>query len=83
MLWIRYDKQIRILTGWADKKADLSLRKGEAVASLSIAKPDIDDYELYCFIGGKLVDSSKRLPRNLATEFDDLKTKLKEKGVID
>ena len=82
MLTVRYNKKTGLLTGW--KEGVKARSDAENVVTMDIAKPNSDDYENYCYIGGKLVASGKPLPiarRDPIAEIDELKARLDSLGV--
>ena len=81
MLKVRYNTETGLLSGWADSKAEaktLIAREGENVAILDSAKPDADDYEYFIYLEGQLFPSSKKMPRDLGAEIDELKARIEK-----
>ena len=88
MLEVFYNESTNVVTAWRSegRQGIRPLRDGEAKVMLDIKPPD-GTANNYIYDGAKLSlnpDYIKPEPaRNLATEFDELKGKLKDKGVID
>lgn len=80
-MFIRFNKETGLLTGWGDTKAELPLRKGESAAELTV-KPSGDDYEAYLYSENQIVSNPSFVvpapSRDLAKEIDDLKSEMKK-----